>query len=215
MKADKYVSAIVRKIKCDGNKKKDIKNQLLTDINMRLNQGEKLEDVIAQMGSVKEIADSFNENISDAEKKRYSRNRVFKIVIACVVIFALLLCLVYWILPKSVNIENSKYFDANEVENAMKNTVELLDASDYAALKENAIPQMQSLLDADTMEAVKNQVSDNWGERNRFDNVYMVEMIQGNTHFAVGEITVSYENISVTYRLTYDVDMKLAGVYMR
>lgn len=43
----------------------------------------------------------------------------------------------------------------------------------------------------------------------------MVEMAQGNQHFAVGEVTVAYENVSVTYRLTYDEDMLLAGLYVR
>ena len=43
----------------------------------------------------------------------------------------------------------------------------------------------------------------------------MVELVQGNTHLAVGEITVTYENVSATYRLTYDKDMRLAGIYVR
>ena len=41
MDAKKYVNAIVRKIKCDGKKKKEIKKQLLTDIHVRMKQGER------------------------------------------------------------------------------------------------------------------------------------------------------------------------------
>ncbi len=43
----------------------------------------------------------------------------------------------------------------------------------------------------------------------------MVELIQMGQHFAVGEMTVTYENISATYRLTYDENMRFAGVYVR
>ena len=43
----------------------------------------------------------------------------------------------------------------------------------------------------------------------------MTEFIQMRKHLAIGEITVTYENISVTYRLSYDRDMKLAGIYIR
>ena len=43
----------------------------------------------------------------------------------------------------------------------------------------------------------------------------MTEIVQGNTHMAVGEITVVYENITVTYRLSYDEEMRLAGLYVR
>ena len=39
MDAKKYVNAIVKKIKCDGKKKKDIKKLLLTDIDMRMKLG--------------------------------------------------------------------------------------------------------------------------------------------------------------------------------
>ena len=97
----------------------------------------------------------------------------------------------------------------------MKETVELLDAEEYAVLQENAIPQMQSFLNAETRESIRETLSDDWGERKQFGAVYMAEVIQGNTHLAVGEMTVTYENVSVTYRLTYDEDMRFAGIYVR
>ena len=50
MDAKKYVNAIARKIRCDGKKKKEIKKQLLLDIQMRIKQGERLEEIISQMG---------------------------------------------------------------------------------------------------------------------------------------------------------------------
>lgn len=215
MIANQYVNTIAKRIKCSSNKKRDIKQQLLTDINLRLEQGERLEDIVAHMGTAKEIADGFNENISEKEQKRYSRNKALKIIIPCVALLAAAVCFVYWVFPKSVDIEKSEYFNMTEVEEAMKNTVDLLDESDYTSLQENSIPQMQSVLNAETMENAKGQVDDNWGARNQFGKVYMVEIVQFNKHYAVGEITVSYDNTNVTYRLTYDEDMKLCGLYMR
>lgn len=215
MTVNQYVNAIANKIKCSGDKKKEIKQQLLTDINLRISQGEKPEDVMAQMGSVKEIADSFNENISDIEKKRYSRNKALKIVIPCVMAFVLLLCFGYWFIPKSYDIGKSEYFNAEDVEAAMKETVELLDAGEYETLQENSIAQIKSFLNAEAIEKGKSPISDDWGEREKFGTVYMVELVQCGSHFAVGEIMVSYENVVVTYRLTYDREMRLAGIYMR
>ena len=215
MDAKKYVNAIVRKIKCDGKKKKEIKKQLLTDIDMRMKQGEQLEEIISQMGAVKEIADSFNENISLEEQKRYVRNKVMKIVTSIVVVMVFLISLVYWMFPKSFDIEQSKYFNKDQVETAMKETIELLDAGDYVALQESVTPKMQTLLNAETMDDVKGMLSDDWGERKMFGTAYMVELVQGNKHFAVGEITVTYEKVSATYRLTYDEDMRLSGIYVR
>lgn len=215
MTATQYVKAIVRKIKCSGNKKKEIEKQLLYDIDLRMEQGEKLEDIIVQMGTVREIAESFNENISVQEQKKYTRNRILKIVIPIVLILAILICLVYWVLPKRLDIENSEHFDKAQIEEAMKDTVKLLDAGDYAALQDTAISQMKEVLNAETMENAKKHISDNWGERLQFGNAYIAEVVQQNTHYAVGEITVTYDNVSVVYTITYDENMKLAGLYMR
>ena len=215
MDAKKYVNAIVRKIKCNGKKKKEIKKQLLMDIDMRMKQGERLEEIISQMGTVKEIADGFNENISLKEQKQYARNKVLKIAIPIIVVLVFLILFVYWILPKSFDIEQSRYFNREQVEAAMKETIDLLDERDYIALQESAIPQMKPLLNAETMDDVKGALSDDWGERKLFGAVYMVELVQGTGHFVVGEITVTYENVSATYRLTYDKDMRLAGIYVR
>lgn len=215
MDEKQYVNAIARKIKCNGKKKKEIKKQLLMDIHMRAKQGERLEEIISRMGTAKEISDGFNENISAEEQKRYVRNKVLKIVIAIVAALVFLALFVYWMLPKGTAIEQGKYFSKEQVEAAMKETIELLDAEDYIALQESAIPQLQSLLNAETMDSAKKALSDDWGERKQFGAVYMAELTQGNRHFAVGEITVTYENVSATYRLTYDEDMCLAGIYVR
>lgn len=215
MNEKQYVNAIVRKVKCNGKKKKEIKKQLLTDIRMRAKQGEQMEEIISCMGTVKEIADGFNENISIKEQKRYMRNKVFLIVMPIIAVLIILGLFLYWMIPKSVDIEQSKYFSKEQVESAMKETIELLDAEDYTALQESGIPQMQSVLNEETMNAAKGMLSDDWGERKQFGAAYMMELIQGNRHLAVGEITVTYENVSATYRLTYDEEMRLAGIYVR
>ena len=215
MNANQYVNAVIKKIKCNGRKKEEIKRQLLTDINMRMQQGEQLEEIISGMGSVQEIADGFNESISPTEQRKYRRNKALKIVITVAVVFVLLSALVYWMFPKGRDIEQSKYFDKAQVEAAMKETVTLLDEGASDDLQENAIPQMQKFLDETGIKKIKATMSEDWGERQQFGAVYLAEVVQGNQHLAVGEITVTYENISVIYRLTYDQDMKLAGLYVR
>ena len=215
MDEKRYVNAVARKLKCGGTRKREIKRQLLADMQARKNQGERLDDIISRMGKVEEIAEGFNENISVEERKRYARNRVLKIVIPIALALVFLGMAGYWLFPKTVDIEKSRYFDKEEVEAAMKETVELLDAEEYATLQENATAQMQSLLNAETRESMRETLSDDWGERRQFGAVYLVEVVQGNRHLAVGEMTVTYENVSVTYRLTYDEDMRFAGIYVR
>lgn len=215
MDEKKYVNAVARKLKCDGKRKREIRKQLLADIQMRENQGERLEEIISRMGKAGEIADGFNENISVEEQRRYARNKVLRIVIPIVLAVIVIGMAGFWMFPKTVDIAESRVFDKEEVETAMKETIELLDAEDYDALQKNAIPRMKPLLNAETRENMRRTLSDDWGERKQFGAVYMVEVIQGNSHLAVGEMTVTYENVSVTYRLTYDEDMRFAGIYVR
>lgn len=216
MTAKQYVNSIVKKIKCDGGKRKDIGQQLLTDINLRMSKGETLEEIISQMGSANEIAEGYNENISEKEQKRYKRNKVIKNAILIVLLLAVLSGLTYWKMPKAADIEKSKYFDKAQVEAVMKQTIEQLDAGEYETLKKNSISQMEQFLNQESAQEIRASVSeDDWGQRSNFGPAYIAELSQGNDHFAVGEITVTYENISVTYRLTYDQDMRLAGLYVR
>lgn len=215
MNTNQYVNAAVRKIKCSGARKKEIKKQLLMEIGTRLEQGEKQDEIFSQMGTAKEIADSFNESISTKEQKQYRRNKALKIVILAAAALVLLIAAVNQILPKSIAIEDSVNFNKAQVESAMKATIELLDAENYASLQESTISQLQPLLNAEAMNEAKNQIANDWGKREQFGTAYMVEIIQGNTDMVVGEITVTYENAAVTYRLTYDRDMRLAGIYIR
>lgn len=215
MNAEQYVNAVVKKVRCGRERKKELKKQLTADIETRVEQGEKPEEIIARMGTAQEIADSFNETVPVKEQKQYVRNRVLKLLFPIVVLLALLAVVAYWMLPKGHEIEKSDYFDKAQVEAAMKETVELFDAEEYDTMRENAIPEMESVLEPEMMAEIKKQISEDWGERQQFGTVYIAEVEQKNQHFAVGEIMVTYENVSVVYRLTYDTDMRLAGLYIR
>lgn len=215
MNEKQYVNAIVRKIKCSTAKRKDIKKQLLGEVCERENRGESMAGIVEQMGSPKEIAEGFNETISDAEKKKYSRNKRCKILCAVVLFIALAVFAISRGIPRQKDIEKSTFFDTEEVEASMKEIVSLLDAGDYEELRQKAIPEMQQVLTEETMEKVKEELAEDWGERLQFGKAYTTELVQGNLHYAVGEITVVYENVSATYRITFDSDMLLAGLYIR
>lgn len=215
MNGKQYVNAVTGKIKCGGKKKKEIRKQLLADIEARVNQGEGLEEIISQMGPAKEIADGFNENITAEEKKQYTRGKVLKAVLIAVAALVFLGLLIYWRTPQIADIESSEYFNREQVEAAMRETVELFDAGDYAALQEKSVTQIKTYLNAQAMGQARGALSADWGERKNFGQTGVVDMKQGNQHFAVGEIVVVYEKIQVIYRLTYNEDMLLSGIYFR
>ena len=215
MNAEQYVNAVARKVKCGKDRKNEIKKQLMADIETRMDQGEQPEEIISRMGTVQAMADGFHEPVPVSERKRYARNKALKILLSVCAVLILLIAAAYWMFPKGTEIENSDYFDKDQVETAMKETVELFDTGDSASLLENAILEMEPYLTPEAIAEIKKQISEDWGERQQFGTVYMSEVEQKNTHFAVGEIMVTYENVSVVYRLTYDEEMRLAGLYIR
>ena len=126
MNVNNYVNKIVRKIKCSSARRKEIRKQLQMDIELRMQQGESLEQVMSQMGDIREIADSFNENISAVEKKKYTLKKILTIVAVVVVFLALIAIGIYRALPKSVASEDSTYFDKQTVTEAVERAIILL-----------------------------------------------------------------------------------------
>lgn len=215
MTAEKYVKQIVKKIACSSQKKQDIKKQLLAEMEDRRQAGENLTEIMAEMGSVQEIADSFNESISVEEKKRYKTQKILKIVIPVILAIVILGALLVWAFPKQSDIKDSQVFTQQEIENILLCTIDLLDQGDYAALKSMGTDEMESVFEVYTMENAKSQISENWGERTSIGSIYMAEVTQMNQHFAVCQVNASYENVSVVYTITFDENMKIAGLYFK
>ncbi len=215
MTAEKYAASIVKRVKCGKEKRKEIKQQLLSDIATATEQGNTIEEVIERMGDTKELAKDFNDNLPKSEYRKYIKNKIIKISVPIIIVLITLTILLYHMIPKTSSIEASRFFDKETVESKMKETIQLLDQANSDALRADAISQMQPYLSKKAIAEIKSTISDDWGKRTSFGTIYMTELTQMGKHFAVGEITVTYENVTVTYRLTYDKDIKLAGLFVR
>ena len=217
MTAETYVKQIVKKVKCDKKRKLDIEKQLLYEIEERTGAGENLQDILSEMGTVEEIAAGFNEGISEAERKRYRRKTLVKILVSIIVILLALIAVAAWYLPKVNNIGSGDgdVFKSAEVEEKLVEVITLLDEDDYESLQAVSTSRMASVLTKDYMSAAKQQLSEEFGGRTSVGTIYMQEVRQMGQCFAVCYVTVTYENVSVVYTITFDEDMKLAGLYMR
>ncbi len=215
MKAEKYVKQIVRRLKCSGKKRREIQRQLLADIEAEMSDGETLESILKRMGDAKEAAAEFNQNMSGSEQKGYIRERRGKICAAAVLIICLLAAFVYWLLPRTKEIAQGDVFSTETVEEKAKDVVLLLDKEDYDSLKAMAIEEMEEFLTPENLDGVREQVAKDCGAFRQFGNVYMTEVEQQGKKYAVVELTAAYENTNITYTISFDEDMKLAGLYMK
>lgn len=215
MTAENYVKQIVKKIQCDPKRKQDITKQLLAEIRERTDAGADLNAVLNEMGNVREIAEEFNEEISAEDRRRYRRNRRLKIALPILVVLAILTAAVVWWFPKSNDLAGSSYFDKDTVEQSLMNVISLLEAGSYDALQDLSTDSMSAVMSADSMESVKQSFGIDFGERTSVGTIYSAEIRQMGKHFAVCEVSVTYGAANVTYTVSFDENMKLAGLYMK
>ncbi len=215
MESKKYIKAIIKKLKCSNQKKKEIRKELESDIHIARENGESLEQVYQRMGSPIEVAEDFNANFSAAEQKRGRREKGLKLVVFVVGIIILLLALIYWYLPKTYDFDDSKIFTREVVENQMQKIINVVDNKDYKSLQNDyTATELKAYLTEETIEGTKQQVGEDWGGLVSYDDWYMVELHQRNMKMAVVQVKATYEKVSAIYRITFDTDMKIVGFYI-
>lgn len=216
MNAEKYVNDIVRRIKCTGERKKEIRNQLLSDIVMRREQGEPLEQIIESMGPAQEIAEDFCQNLSDADRKAYRRKKIGVILgaVSAVLLIVLLIAVyIWWLLPKPAELKTD--FSQEEISAEVQRVIEMLDQNDFEALQEAAVEELRTVLTQDTIDKVRQDISNDWGGRQSFGHVYVQGAKQWGKYIIVTQTDVIYENISVVYTISFDEELRLTGLYIR
>ena len=74
--------------------------------------------------------------------------------------------------------------------------------------------ELQEALSGNALETAKKELCNNFGDRLEIKEWYVSEVKQKKQYYAVAQLVVVYENISVTYTFSFDTDMKLVGFYM-
>ena len=216
MNWEKYIKMVIRNIKCSGKKKKEIKRELTSDITTALAAGEEWQSIMERMGTPAALAAEFNENMPAGEGHKYKRGIAVWILTGVVLGMAILLGAGYLLMPKTCVLAESEYFDEEEVRAQTEEIITLLDQNDMETLSDKfATEKMKSVMKQETIDAARAQVGADWGAFESFSSEYLTEVRQLGTRYAVAQIVVEYENRSVTYTISLDKDMKLAGLYMK
>lgn len=215
MKQEEYIKSVVRKLQCSGPKKAEIERELTSDIQTALGDGESWEEIEARMGMPEQLAKEFNDNLTPQEAAGRKRKLGFLIAGIIAGILILLVAGGLWLLPKSYELEKSGTFQEEVVLERTEEIIALLDKEDYAALGDYADEKMQSFIQGNSLEEAKATLGEELGENQGITNSLTVEVRQSGKRYAMIQATVQYESRSVTYTISYDEDMKLAGLYMK
>ncbi len=217
MTKQEYVKQVVRNLNCLQNKKSEIEKQLLSDIDIALGEGRQLEEILSEMGEPEELAREFNENIGEnkEQEKQKKKRRILIAVAVAAVVLAALAGAAYWAFPKTRDIGDSRVFSEASVEQEAEKVVESFSRGDYDTLESYYSEDMRETVTREMLEELKPMIGDDWGEYRGVGTAYMAEVLQRGKTFAIVQLNATYEKVSVTYTLTFNSEMELAGFYMK
>ena len=165
------------------------------------------------MGSAQEIAEAFCQDLSDADRKAYRRRRIAMVagVVAAVLVF--FAACIWWILPKPAALIDD--FSEEEIASEVESVIDLLDQNDFEELQEISVEEIRAALKQDTIDKVRQDISNDWGSRQSLGHVYVQGAKQFGKYIIVTQVDAIYENVSVVYTISFDGNLRLAGLYMR
>ena len=216
MNQEKYVIAVLKKLKCSGSKKKEIRKELESDIAAALENGESLEEIMARMGSPASLAGEVNDNFSKEEITAFKRRKGLGIAGVIIGILVVLLLLGFYMIPKNYPMGKSGLYTEEEVTERTKTVISYFDEGDYEAIQEMCFSKsMEQAMTEEKLEEVKKLFGEDWGEFVTFGNIYLGEVVQMGKSYAVVQINATYENTGITYTLMFDKEMKLCAFYVK
>lgn len=95
MDKNKYVKSVIRKLKCSGQKKKDIAKELEANIQIALENGESWKTIKERMGEPLSVAAEFNENFSKTDAKVARNAKRIEIAVIVLIIMGSIVFGVY------------------------------------------------------------------------------------------------------------------------
>lgn len=156
--------------------------------------------------------------MSTADKKSKMSKKKLAIIIAVIVLvlMGIMTLIANWMMPKTIPIEESTIFSAEEVEVKCMAVIFALNAEDYEALqKDYADEAMKSVLTKEYMDTAKSSLNVDWQANVSFGEPTVVEITQMGKTYATAQYPVTYGDKKVIYTLSFDTNYKLAGLYMK
>lgn len=106
-------------------------------------------------------------------------------------------------------------FDREAVTGQAKRTVDLLNARDYEGVAGTMDATMSAALPADKLRDGLDPRLTELGEFEQYDGVTVYGQSSNGSDYAVAVVTAKYKNGTAVYTISFDKEMKLAGLYMK
>lgn len=215
MTEKQYISKVCRKLQCGSARKKEICRQLASDIDAAVSAGKSVGEVLNEMGTPEALAADFNENFTEAERKAAKHKRTGIIVGSFVVLFIAICAVLYWWLPKGKPLTDGSTFQEENVKAQAEEVIRTFSAGDYEGVINMMDEKMQAAATAETLEVAKEKTCADWGALKELGNCYMSEIEQSGVTYVAVQQSAIYENVAITFTISFDADGKICGFYMK
>ena len=214
MTAKKYVEEVGKLLKCRRGKKKEIKRQLLSEINDAVAKGETMDVILNRMGIPWDYANRYNDRFDKAEWKAAKREKAMFIWGIVLLLLFLSLAFLYRNLPRWGDIRESTVFQESQVKAQVEEIIRLYSNDDFEAVNAYMNEDMKTILSPEMLRYTKTERNKDFGALLEFENMEISEASQNGKKYAVVQVEVSYSALRVTYSMTFDASMKLAGFHI-
>lgn len=216
MTVEKYVKAVYRHLKCSSGHKKEIVKELSSEIHSSLESGETWDSIQERMGTSTELSKEYNDNMPKKELKKAKRIKIISILIIIVAFVIISASLIYLALPRAFDLKKDKSFDEQKAISKSEEVIKLINDNKYEEIFDKcSAKDFKSQIKQSDIENAKKSVKADWGKFNSFSNTYVGGMKQMFKKYVVTQVVAEYENVNVTFTISFNDEYKLEGLYMK
>lgn len=213
MNEEKYIREVLKQLNCSKKDKLKIKEDLKSDLQLALESGKTWQEIQESLGSPLDYANELNEEFAYSPKKSRKKLIITIICIVIIVILAIVWAFNYFI-PKTYPLSDSTIFKKDELQVQVDEVIDDLNNENYSALKIISSDELKAHINKKELNKAKATLG-NLGTYQKITNQEFYEVkAQGQT-YALIEVVALYDVRSVTYTISFNEEMELAGIYMK
>ncbi len=218
MTSKKYIYEVAKRLKCAPDKRRELQQKVMSDVNKSLKKGSTMEDIEKSMGTPKELAAKLNNSLSEEEVQEYKKSKRKNFFVTALVFLITFGLFFWWWWPKTSPIEKSKVFQEATLQSKAEEVIAMVYEEEYTELSNCSNAALKATFDKMTekdWDEAKARMSFDWGEFKSVGNVTMTEVTQMGAKLATIKLDAYYENVTIHYTLSFDDGMQLAGLYLQ